>query len=93
LNGIDLQEPFMEFTLLAVFLVFMIPFPAKWKIVSQVRYLALALFALTAGFTLFPQYGLTGQIAGIALILAAVLCFYMVLRLQRSTRRTAPPKK
>jgi hypothetical protein len=83
----------MEFILLAVAILFLIPFPAKWKFVWQLRFLGLAVLALTGGITVSQMFGLTGQIGGVLLMLTSVVFLYLALRYKRPVRRAAGEKK
>jgi hypothetical protein len=83
----------LEFILLSVAFLFILPFPSKWKFVWRLRFLGLAMLALTGGIRLSQMYGLTGQVGGAALILVSVGFFYLVMRRKQPARRAAAEKK
>jgi hypothetical protein len=83
----------MEFTLLAVALLFIIPFPSKWKFVWQMRFLGLALLSLTSGITLSRMDGLAGQVGGVVLILVSLIFLYLALRRPRRAPRSGEERK
>jgi hypothetical protein len=83
----------MEFILLAVVVLFLIPFPSKWKFVWQLRLLSLALLALIGGLTLTQMYGQTGQIGGVALMLLSGVFIYLALRRRQPARQSGDKKK
>ncbi len=83
----------MEFILMAVVLLFIIPFPKKWKFVWRLRFLGLALLTLTTGIMIVPQFGLPGQVGGVALILISGVLIYLTVRTQPSARRSGNEKK
>ncbi len=83
----------MEFVILFVALLFILPLPSKWKFVWQLRFLGLALLALTGGLTLTQSYGQAGLIGGIALMLSSLIFFYLTVRPPRAVQRVKSEKK
>ena len=70
----------MEFIVLAVVILFLLPFPAKWKFVWRIRFIGLAVLALIVGLTLTRMNGEAGQVGGVALMLVAAGLLYLALR-------------
>jgi len=73
----------MEFYFLFVALLFLIPFPKKWKFVWLLRLIGLAMVALIGGVTtLMRQQSTLELVGGIALILASLIFFSLAIRSQ-----------
>lgn len=83
----------MEFAMLAVVLLFIIPFPAKWKFVWYIRFFGLAILMLISGLMLLPNFGLNGRVGGGALILGSFIFFYLAFPRQWRTQRARSGKK
>jgi hypothetical protein len=83
----------MEFAMLGVVLLFIIPFPAKWKFVWYIRFFGLAILTLISGLMLLPNFGLNGRVGGGALILASLIFFYLSFPRQWRIQRARNGKK
>jgi multisubunit Na+/H+ antiporter MnhB subunit len=70
----------MEYVLMLSVILFILPFPKKWKFVRRLRLLSVALGALVSGVTLIMRFDLPGQIGGGVLFAVAVAFFYLALR-------------
>jgi hypothetical protein len=79
----------MEFYLLFVGLLFLIPFPKKWKFVWQLRFIGLAMVALLGGVTIMTKdQGTLSLAEGIALIGVSLVFFYLALRGRKPGKKT-----
>lgn len=79
----------MEFYFIAVALLFLIPFPKKWKFICQLRFIAMAMLALIGGVTTLMRTDSTlTLVGGIALILAALVFFILAFRGNQPAKKT-----
>jgi hypothetical protein len=70
----------MEFAIMAVVVLFVLPFPKKWRFVWRVRCIGLGVVGILVGLTVARMYGLGGEIGGAAILLASAGLLYLAFR-------------